>query len=81
MLSLRVVSSRRLVDVGGQEVSRSKSDYTGDEIVEDGLWTNNMPGDVVGFGEMLVMCMTKAWRCAFTWHEQNGMNMQSIKNN
>lgn len=75
MLSLRVVNSRKLVDVGGQEVSRSKFDYTGDERVEEGLWPNNMPGDVAGFDEVLVMCMAKAWRCALL-----GMNKMGTCN-
>jgi hypothetical protein len=59
MLSPRVVSSRKLVDVGGQEVSRSKSDDTGDVGVNNWLWLDKTSGDVMGFDNVLAICMTR----------------------
>jgi hypothetical protein len=59
MSSLRVANSRRLVDVGGQEVSRSKSQYNGDDCIDDWLWPHKIAGDVVGFDEILVVCMAR----------------------
>jgi hypothetical protein len=59
MLSPRVVSSRKLVDVGGQEVSRSKSDDTGDVGVDDLLWLDKTSGDVVCFDDVLAVCMAR----------------------
>jgi len=47
------------VDVGGQEVSRSRSDDTGDHTVDDWLWLKRLPGDVMGFDGVLVIRMAR----------------------
>ena len=57
MSSLRVANSRRLVDVGGQEVSRSKFDYTDDYGVGDWPWLHKIYGDVTGLDGVFVIHM------------------------
>ena len=47
------------MDVGGQEVSRSKSDDTGDVGVDDLLWLDKTSGDVMGFDDVLAICMAR----------------------
>jgi len=47
------------VDVGGQEVSKSKSHYTTSDSIEDWPWSHKIAGDVMGFDEILVMCMAR----------------------
>jgi hypothetical protein len=53
MSSLRVVNSRRLVDVGGQEASRSRSRCIGDDSIKDWPWSHKISGDVMDFEESL----------------------------
>jgi hypothetical protein len=43
------------VDVGGQEVSRSRSDHG----VDDWLWPDEISGDVMGFDEVFVIRMAR----------------------
>jgi hypothetical protein len=57
--SPRVVSSRKLVDVGGQEVSRSKPDDTGDVGIDDWLWLDTISEEVMGSVEILVIRMAR----------------------
>jgi len=59
MLSPRVVNSRRLVDVGGQEVSRSKSDGTEYYGVDDWLWLDKIFLVVMDVDEVLVIRMAR----------------------
>jgi large subunit ribosomal protein L18e len=73
--SPRVVSSRRLVDVGGQEVSRSRSHDTGGCGVDDWLWLDEISGDDMGFEEVLVINMARRgvvlYLARTKWEEQN----------
>ena len=57
------------MDVGGQEVSRFKSNDIGDDSVEDWVWPNKIPGDMRGVHG-------KAWRRALL-----GMNKMGRKCN
>lgn len=61
------------MDVGGQEVSRSKSHCTGGDSIDDWPWSHKIAGAVMGFDEILVMCMARRGvALCFTWHEKNG---------
>jgi hypothetical protein len=68
------------VDVGGQEVSRSRSDDAGIHGIDDWLWLDKLSGDVMGFDEVLVIRMVRRG-VVLTWHEQNGKSkMQTVMN-
>jgi large subunit ribosomal protein L18e len=73
--SLRVVSSRRLVAVGGQEVSRSRSHGSGVCGVDDWLWLDKIYGDGMGYDEVLVISMARRgvvlYLARTKWEEQN----------
>jgi len=60
MLSQRVASLRRPVDGGGQEVSRSRSILTSNRCFGSlALALLKIPGDELGFEDVLVVCMER----------------------